>query len=41
MGYIMNLRKYVGHEPLIGLGAIKPAEKPKRRIRRTKSAKEN
>ena len=21
MGYIMNLRKYVGHEPLIGLGA--------------------
>lgn len=20
MGYIMNLRKYVGHEPLIGLG---------------------
>ena len=21
MGYIMNLRKYVGHEPLIGVGA--------------------
>lgn len=21
MGYIMNLRKYIGHEPLIGLGA--------------------
>ena len=21
MGYIMNLRKYVGHKPLIGLGA--------------------
>ena len=21
MGYIMNLRKHVGHEPLIGLGA--------------------
>ena len=21
MGYIMNLRKYVGHDPLIGLGA--------------------
>ena len=21
MGYIANLRKYVGHEPLIGLGA--------------------
>ena len=21
MGYIMNLRKYVGHEPIIGLGA--------------------
>ena len=21
MGYIMNLRKYLGHEPLIGLGA--------------------
>jgi 8-oxo-dGTP pyrophosphatase MutT (NUDIX family) len=21
MGYIMNLRKYVGHEPLIGIGA--------------------
>ena len=21
MAYIMNLRKYVGHEPLIGLGA--------------------
>lgn len=21
MGYIMNLRRYVGHEPLIGLGA--------------------
>lgn len=21
MSYIMNLRKYIGHEPLIGLGA--------------------
>ena len=21
MGYIMNLRKYIGHEPLIGIGA--------------------
>ena len=21
MGYIINLRKYVGHDPIIGLGA--------------------
>ena len=32
MGYIMNLRKHIGHEPLIGVGATTLVFNDKKRI---------